>query len=459
MPGSESKTQSSAAASRGCQQQNERPEPPSQTPPQSSGRSPPQHQAQASQASQASAGQGAFPVLLGPRGPLISSAQLQALFLQQYANEEVGKQLLQLVSLNPLQFGQHRPSVLRRGGHLVPQALSSLSSLAAPLSGVNPAPKSDSIPECKVEANGNLAVPSHRQTSSSPQHTSTSPQPRKTSPPVKLGSTLNSRNDGPVQQVPESSKTLFVNGVCKWPGCEELFEEYSLFLQHLYSDHSPGEKSMAQWRVQKQVVLQMENQLAVEKQRLVAMQLHLQLCDQRSAGSKALELSEGPHNYTLTLPQPRLLEGSPTGSKDTPELVRPGYWHVPSSHLMPEIVPSIEYYKYTNIRPPYTYASLIRWAILESPEKQLTLNEIYHWFMRMFFYFRHNTATWKNAVRHNLSLHKCFVRVEGGKGAVWTVDETEFQRRKGQKFSRDHDVKWVGPYAYFCPQEAWAGSS
>lgn len=42
----------------------------------------------------------------------------------------------------------------------------------------------------------------------------------------------------------------------------------------------------------------------------------------------------------------------------------------------------------------------------------------------------------QNAVRHNLSLHKCFVRVEGGKGAVWTVDETEYQRRKGQKYHR-----------------------
>lgn len=42
----------------------------------------------------------------------------------------------------------------------------------------------------------------------------------------------------------------------------------------------------------------------------------------------------------------------------------------------------------------------------------------------------------QNAVRHNLSLHKCFVRVEGGKGAVWTVDETEYQRKKGQKHHR-----------------------
>lgn len=34
-------------------------------------------------------------------------------------------------------------------------------------------------------------------------------------------------------------------------------------------------------------------------------------------------------------------------------------------------------------------------AILDSPEKQLTLNEIYNWFTRMFAYFRRNAATWK----------------------------------------------------------------
>lgn len=41
----------------------------------------------------------------------------------------------------------------------------------------------------------------------------------------------------------------------------------------------------------------------------------------------------------------------------------------------------------------------------------------------------------QNAVRHNLSLHKCFVRVENVKGAVWTVDEIEFQKRRPQKIS------------------------
>lgn len=41
----------------------------------------------------------------------------------------------------------------------------------------------------------------------------------------------------------------------------------------------------------------------------------------------------------------------------------------------------------------------------------------------------------QNAVRHNLSLHKCFVRVENVKGAVWTVDEVEYQKRRPPKMT------------------------
>ena len=41
----------------------------------------------------------------------------------------------------------------------------------------------------------------------------------------------------------------------------------------------------------------------------------------------------------------------------------------------------------------------------------------------------------QNAVRHNLSLHKCFMRVENVKGAVWTVDENEFYKRRPLKSS------------------------
>ncbi|UXI20798.1 allergen [Sarcoptes scabiei] len=98
-----------------------------------------------------------------------------------------------------------------------------------------------------------------------------------------------------------------------------------------------------------------------------------------------------------------------------------------------EIFRNRQFYRSNEVRPPFTYASLIRQAIIESPDKQLTLNEIYNWFQNTFVYFRRNAATWKNAVRHNLSLHKCFMRVENVKGAVWTVDEMEFYKRRPPK--------------------------
>ena len=36
----------------------------------------------------------------------------------------------------------------------------------------------------------------------------------------------------------------------------------------------------------------------------------------------------------------------------------------------------------------------------------------------------------KNAIRTNLSLHKCFVRYEDDFGSFWTVDDCEFLKRR-----------------------------
>lgn len=96
---------------------------------------------------------------------------------------------------------------------------------------------------------------------------------------------------------------------------------------------------------------------------------------------------------------------------------------------------AIPRYSQIDQRPPFTYASLIRQAILESPDQCLTLCEIYAWFMKNFIYFRDNNPTWKNAIRHNLSLHKCFVRVELNKsrGAVWTVDDSLYKKKRHMK--------------------------
>ncbi|XP_011471300.1 forkhead box protein P3 [Oryzias latipes] len=220
---------------------------------------------------------------------------------------------------------------------------------------------------------------------------------------------------------------------------------------HLHSDHRHDDRGIAQFRVQQDIVQYMERQLALEKQKLVAMQLHLS----EHKYSELRAASGGPYSLPLFLHQPNGANEGRTHHRDVKqleELAQHGFAIASSSHLQPDLVPSLDFYKYNNIRPPYTYAYLIRWSILEAPDKQRTLNDIYNWFTSMFFYFRHNSATWKNAVRHNLSLHKCFVRVEGGKGAVWTVDEREYQRRKGQKYHRDCPSRWLPPFTHYYPE-------
>ncbi|XP_037294531.1 forkhead box protein P3 isoform X2 [Manduca sexta] len=207
---------------------------------------------------------------------------------------------------------------------------------------------------------------------------------------------------------------LFGRGVCKWPGCDALAEDYQAFLKHLEAAHTLDDRSAAQARVQMQVVAQLELQLRRERDRLAAMMRHLH--------------AARDHQH---LPPKHTHGGASEAASPGP--VRRRVSDKSGVAIAGEIQRNREFYKSADVRPPFTYASLIRQAIIESPDKQLTLNEIYNWFQSTFCYFRRNAATWKNAVRHNLSLHKCFMRVENVKGAVWTVDEVEFYKRRPQR--------------------------
>ncbi|XP_046665633.1 forkhead box protein N3-like isoform X2 [Homalodisca vitripennis] len=99
---------------------------------------------------------------------------------------------------------------------------------------------------------------------------------------------------------------------------------------------------------------------------------------------------------------------------------------------------------HTTSKPPYSFSCLIFMAIEEAPGKALPVKEIYGWILEHFPFYKNAPTGWKNSVRHNLSLNKCFRKVDKapakrvqsnflhknstimlqnlGKGSLWMVD-------------------------------------
>ncbi|XP_049316039.1 putative uncharacterized protein DDB_G0282133 isoform X2 [Bactrocera dorsalis] len=275
---------------------------------------------------------------------------------------------------------------------------------------------------------------------------------------------------------------LYAHGICRWPGCELALNDFVAFVKHLNSEHNLDDRSTAQARVQMQVVSQLEVHLQKERDRLQAMMHHLYLTKQflNTQKIESKEPLESPYsnisaslspttmgsvmpmavpqvtnlqgvsnlnmsmnmNSTRTIPvtinSPILTTANISAirkriSDKTPISLTGGLPYMlerAGLDVQQEIHRNREFYKNADVRPPFTYASLIRQSIIESPDKQLTLNEIYNWFQNTFCYFRRNAATWKNAIRTNLSLHKCFVRYEDDFGSFWMVDDNEFVKRR-----------------------------
>nr|CAH8843315.1 unnamed protein product [Trichobilharzia regenti] len=81
-------------------------------------------------------------------------------------------------------------------------------------------------------------------------------------------------------------------------------------------------------------------------------------------------------------------------------------------------------------KPNYSYTHLIFMAIESTPQKCMTVNQIYNWCESNFPFYKHAGAGWKNSLRHNLSINKSFKRLPRdsrgpGRGAFWTVEPRE----------------------------------
>ncbi|MCJ8743334.1 hypothetical protein PDJAM_G00092860 [Pangasius djambal] len=377
----------------------------------------------------------------------------------------------QLLQMQQLQQQQHLLSMQRQGLLSLPPGpgQSALPAQTLPPAGLSPAELQqlwkDVTSGHTMEDNGlkhsGLDLSTTNSSSTTSSNTSKASPPI-THHPISNGQSpaINARRESSLHEETGAlhSHSLYGHGVCKWPGCESICEDFGQFLKHLNSEHALDDRSTAQCRVQMQVVQQLEIQLSKERERLQAMMAHLHMRPSEPKPSpKPLNLvssmtmsknlpSVSPPNLPQTPTTPTTPITPVSQMPQVPSVLSPA--SVPSmgamrrrhadKYSMPlssEIAPNYEFYKNADVRPPFTYATLIRQAIMDSKDMQLTLNEIYSWFTRTFAYFRRNAATWKNAVRHNLSLHKCFVRVENVKGAVWTVDEMEYQKRRSQKIT------------------------
>ncbi|XP_067247745.1 forkhead box protein P2 isoform X1 [Chanodichthys erythropterus] len=396
----------------------------------------------------------------------------QAKEQQQQQQQLAAQQLVfqqQLLQMQQLQQQQHLLNMQRQGLLSLPPGPGqpTLPGQTLPPAGLSPAELQqlwkDVTTSHAMEDNGLKHSGLDLSTTNNSSTNSTSNP--KASPPITHHSisngqspALNNRRESSLHEETGASHSLYGHGVCKWPGCESICDDFGQFLKHLNSEHALDDRSTAQCRVQMQVVQQLEIQLSKERERLQAMMAHLHMRPSEPKPSpKPLNLvssvtmsknlpSVSPPNLPQTPTTPTAPVTPLSQMPQVPNVLSPA--NVPSmgamrrrhtdKYSMPlssEIAPNYEFYKNADVRPPFTYATLIRQAIMESSDMQLTLNEIYSWFTRTFAYFRRNAATWKNAVRHNLSLHKCFVRVENVKGAVWTVDEMEYQKRRSQKIT------------------------
>ncbi|EFR01121.1 forkhead box protein [Nannizzia gypsea CBS 118893] len=139
-----------------------------------------------------------------------------------------------------------------------------------------------------------------------------------------------------------------------------------------------------------------------------------------SATASAASGMHAPAKRRLTVGSSDMVPASKKLRREELEQAPPATPRLPEPHEMPPVEDD-------GSKPPYSYAILIGMAILRATNRRLTLSQIYKWISDNFAFYRAGDFGWQNSIRHNLSLHKAFIKQERpkddpGKGHYWVIE-------------------------------------
>ncbi|RMZ87187.1 hypothetical protein DV736_g5582, partial [Chaetothyriales sp. CBS 134916] len=151
-------------------------------------------------------------------------------------------------------------------------------------------------------------------------------------------------------------------------------------------------------------------------------------------------LAPAPPDYKRAItPPPQLDARNQHGVFDSKTVLSPMY----GRGMMMESTQEIDYSRDSakDLKPPFSYATMIAQAIFSSQEEKLTLSNIYSFIADKYAFYRHSNSGWQNSIRHNLSLNKAFQKVprrtdEPGKGMKWQIapeSRSEFYKKQAKR--------------------------
>ncbi|NXK65472.1 FOXN1 protein, partial [Sylvietta virens] len=177
-------------------------------------------------------------------------------------------------------------------------------------------------------------------------------------------------------------------------------------------------------------------------------------------GSQVMVSNKEENTFSHTIStEIMLLLGDILGLKQITSVLSPQY---PSGGSYPVTYIASSHYPYQRIapqssqesqqplfpKPIYSYSILIFMALKNSKTGSLPVSEIYNFMTEHFPYFKTAPDGWKNSVRHNLSLNKCFEKVENKsgnssrKGCLWALNPAKIDKMQEelQKWKRKDPV-------------------